>query len=131
MCNDKINFDSIVTKLSEGSIMFNKTLALAIGIEEAILYYVLFEEYLQLYQSNQLDIEGWFHISAVDLQIKTSFSAKVQKRLADNLISLDLIDKKIASRKAYYKIRLDPDKIQRYLDIGSQRTQNLQERQLC
>ena len=92
---------------SDGSIILNKKLAWAMGINTAILYTELVSRYKYFSDRNELDKEGYFFNTIEDLRAGTTLTRYEQDLAIRKLIKLKLIDKKIKKwpGKRYFKIK--------------------------
>ena len=111
----------------ENTLSINRLLAHSIGLQETLMYQALLSKYLYYLDNDLVDENGWFYSTASDLQESTTFTTKVQKRLADILCELNLIEKKLAGmpRKTYYRIVENDELLDDYLLQGEEINLNL------
>ena len=111
----------------ENTLSINRLLAHSIGLQETLMYQALLSKYLYYLDNDLVDENGWFYSTASDLQVSTTFTSKVQKRLADILCELNLIEKKLAGmpRKTYYRIVENDELLDDYLLQGEEINLNL------
>ena len=105
----KEEFRERITELlrSDGSIIINKKLAWALGINASILYSELVSRRDYFKKKGKLDKEGYFYNTIEDLKAGTTLSRYEQDPAIRKLIKLKLIDKKIKKwpGKRYFKIK--------------------------
>jgi hypothetical protein len=91
---------------SDGSIVINKALMQAIGINEAIIYCELLSRYGYFQSRQQLTEDGFFFNTIEDLQSATTLSGYQQRKSISTLIQIGLIDMQVKGipPKRYFKI---------------------------
>ncbi|MBA7489818.1 hypothetical protein ES702_00352 [subsurface metagenome] len=91
---------------ADGSIVINKKMARAIGINATIIYSELISKYLYFSDKEELNREGYFFNTVEDLEKDTCLSRDPQLEAIKKLMKLKLIDKKIKGvpPKRYFKI---------------------------
>ena len=111
----------------ENTLSINRLLAHSIGLQETLMYQALLSKYLYYLDNDLVDENGWFYSTASDLQESTTFTAKTQRRLANNLCDLELIEKRLAGmpRKTYYRIIENDELLDDYLLQGEEINLNL------
>lgn len=72
------------------TMVVNRLLAHALGINEAIIYACLISKYYYYADKNWLN-EGWYYSTVPDLQESSTLTEKQQKRAVDNLVKAGLI----------------------------------------
>lgn len=94
---------------ADGSIVINKKMARAIGINATIIYSELISKFLYFSDKEELTREGYFFNTVEDLRKDTCLSRDPQLEGIKKLIKLKLIDKKIKGMpsKRYFKISTD------------------------
>ena len=106
---DKKEFGEKIIELlrSDGSIIINKKLAWAIGIDAAILYSELISRYVYFDKRGELDKEGYFYNTVEDLRAGTCLERKRQAKAIKRLIKLKLLAVKRGGfrNKRYFKIK--------------------------
>ncbi|KAA8673382.1 hypothetical protein [Clostridium sp. HV4-5-A1G] len=116
---------------SNGSIVINKNLCHAIGLNETIIYSELLSRYNYFNERNKLDEDGFFFSTVNDLQRATCIGEKPQKKAINNLNKFGLIEYKIKGMppKRYFKIENNIDHIAHLLEIGEFKINELKEKQ--
>ncbi len=116
---------------AEGSIVINKNLSHAIGLNETIIYSELLSRYNYFYIREELDNEGFFFNTVNDLQLATCIGEKTQKKAITTLKKLGLIEYKIKGipPKRYFKIVNNIQLISNLLEQGEIKLQGLREKQ--
>ena len=105
--NGIINKSALYSLLrSDGSIVINKTLMRAIGINEAIAYCELLSRYSYFETRDQLTDDGFFFNTIEDLEEATSLSGYQQRKAIISLEKTGLIKMEIRGlpAKRYFKI---------------------------
>lgn len=94
---------------ADGSIVLNKNLCHAIGVNETIAYSELLSRYNYFSIREELDEEGYFFNTVDDLELGTSLSAKQQKMALTNLQKIGLIKTKLKGIPAKRHIAITDD----------------------
>ena len=112
---------------ADGSVIYNKKLAHAIGINETIIYSDLISKEAYFSEKNQL-VDGWFFNTSENIWKDTALTARQQKAAIDHLEKLKLVETKVFGMPArkYFKISSDYAIL---IDLLSQGQQNQQLRQ--
>jgi len=92
---------------SDGSIVINKKLAWAIGINAAILYSELISRYAYFDKKGELDKEGYFYNTIEDLRAGTCLTRYKQDLAIRRLVKLKLLAVRTGGfkNKRYFKIK--------------------------
>lgn len=96
--------------------VYNKSLALKIGLVEAVMFGELCSEYDYFNQRNELK-EGWFFSTITNIEEQLGISRKVQDRVVDNLVSIGLIETKLMSIPAKRYFKINEEKLVDILDL--------------
>lgn len=117
---------------ADGSIVLNKNLSHAIGLNETITYSELLSRYNYFNIREELDEEGYFYNTVDDLQLGTSLSAKQQKTAIDNIKKLGLIDVKLKGVPAirHFKIIDNTPILFEFIAKGKEIITELEKKQL-
>ncbi len=128
MVNENITQNNNTIKLnvlyellrSDGSTVINKKLKHAIGNQEAELFSELISRMFYFADRDQLDEDGYFFNTVLDLQVGTAMTKYQQSRVIKNLKKLGLINTKMQDSppKRYFKVNDDIDLIGYYLEQG-------------
>jgi len=112
---------------SDGSIVINKNLCHAIGINESIIYAELLSRYNYFNTREQLDENGFFFNTVNDLKEATCVGEKSQKKCINNLIKLKLIEYKLKNvpPKRYFKIVDDTSILLDLVKIGADKMKEM------
>ena len=105
---------------ADGSIIINKNLARAIGINEAIIYSELLSRYFYFEGRNNLGLDGYFYNTVDDLEIGTTLTRWTQEPAIKKLVKLGLIKTKVSGvpPKRHFKIVDDADILLDLLNKG-------------
>lgn len=109
---------------ADGSIVINKRLAKAIGLNETILYSELLSRHYYFAERAALDNGGYFFNTIEDLQDGTTLTQRQQTPALKNLVKLGLIDMKVAGvpAKRYFRIVEAPQVLFDLLDKQKEST---------
>lgn len=107
---------------SNGSIVVNKNLVHAIGIDAAILYSELISKQDYFKDRGQLTDDGFFFNTVDNIKLDTGLGEKPQRAAIKKLESLGLIrtDKRGLPAKRYFKVIQDEKNITRILLAGKE-----------
>ena len=88
---------SVITNLlaSKNYISTNKVLARAIGLNESILFAELCSKHNFYQESSSLDSEGFFYMTAKDIEFETTLTARQQAPVIEHLEQLNFITTKL------------------------------------
>jgi hypothetical protein len=113
---------------SNGSIVVNKNLVFAIGVNEAILYSELISKHEYFANKDQLTEDGYFFNTVDNLKLDTGIGEKPQKKAIKTLEALGLIktDHRGLPRKRYFKIIDNEERIKNLLMIGKHNREEVQ-----
>lgn len=113
---------------SDGSIVVNKSLIHAIGLNESILFSELLSRQNYFTSRGTLDDQGYFFNTQYDLQAGTGLGEKAQRTAISNLKRLKLIHCKLKGMpaKRYFKIIADDDLLFNLLKEGKEKLKNLE-----
>jgi len=107
---EKSNSQKLLEMLrSDGSIIINKNLAHAIGLNSVIIFTELLSKYIYFADRKKLTKDGFFYCTILDLKLSTTLSGKQQRNEIKRLEELKLI-KHInfgIPKKRYFKIIAD------------------------
>lgn len=117
---------------SDGSIVINKNLCHAIGINETMVYSELLSRYNYFNVREELDEDGYFFNTVHNLQLATCVGEKPQKKAISTLKRLGLIEYKVKGMppKRYFKIINNPNLLMELLEYGEVKIIELQEKQV-
>ena len=93
----------------DNTIYANRTLAAAIGLNEAVIYSVLLGKEHYYRKAGQLDGGGMFYATATDLEEKTTLTQRQQERAVKHLETLGLIYTQVKGMPARKYFRINPD----------------------
>lgn len=112
---------------SDGSIVINKNLITAIGLNESIMFCELLSRYYYFAGQNQLQPDGSFFNTIFDLSLATGLADKAQRTAITNLTNLGLISVKVKGipAKRYFKICGSQELIESYLSKGVEKRKKL------
>ncbi len=105
---------------ADGSIVINKNLARAIGLNEAVIYSELLSRYFYFDERGRLGPDGYFYNTLADLESGTTLTQRQQDPAIKKLLKLGLIKSKLAGipAKRHFKIVDDADLLMSILDGG-------------
>jgi DNA-binding transcriptional regulator GbsR (MarR family) len=105
---------------SDGSIVVNKKLAHAIGIDAAIMYSELISKHFYFENRDQITEDGFFFNTVENMQEDTALSKYQQSKAIKKLVELKLIfhENRGLPQKRYFKINNNELIIRKTLDIG-------------
>lgn len=91
---------------SDGSIVVNKGLAHAIGLNEAIIYSELVSLHEYWRKRGKLLEDAWFYCTVENLENNTTIKRKLQEKTVKNLVDLELIEVKRMGlpAKRYFRV---------------------------
>jgi len=112
---------------SDGSIVVNKKLIFGIGHNEATVYAELLSRYYYFKEKKQLQPDGSFFNTIIDLTLGTGIYERAQRTSITKLQKLNLIKviKKGIPQKRYFFINTDPKLIEKYLIEGTEKMEEL------
>ena len=100
--------DTLISLLqsSGGSVIINKKLMRAVGINSALVFAELCSKYTYWKNREQLTSDGFFFCTSEDLEEATTLSSYLQKQAIDSLVELGMIEYKVVGlpAKRHYKI---------------------------
>ena len=94
---------------ADNTIYANRTLAAAIGLNEAVIYSALLGKEHYYRSNNQLDDAGMFYATAVDLEEKTTLTQRQQDRAINHLEEYGLIQTQLKGLPARKYFKINPD----------------------
>ena len=94
---------------ADNTIHVNRTLAAAIGLNEAVIYSALLGKEYYYKSVDQLDNEGMFYATATDLTERTTLTQRQQDRAVTHLEELELISTKLKGMPARKYFKINPD----------------------
>ena len=99
---------------------YNRLVAHAIGVNEAIIYASLISKTVYYNSNNMLDEDGFFYATANDIQGSTALTQRQQETAIKRLVSLGLIEtvRKGIPAKKYFRIIQDKDLLINVLSEG-------------
>lgn len=99
---------------------YNRLVAHAIGVNEAIIYATLISKTVYYNSNNMLDEDGFFYATANDIQGSTALTQRQQETAIKRLVSLGLIEtvRKGIPAKKYFRIIQDKDLLINVLSEG-------------
>lgn len=117
---------------SDGSIVINKKLIFAIGLNEATIFSELISRYNYFADRNQLTSDGFFFNTISDLYSGTGLGTKPQRTAINNLKKLGLIECSLRGipPKRYFRITDNFSVLEQLLNTGKEKqAQSLRESQ--
>lgn len=113
---------------ADGSIVVNKNLVHAIGIDAAILYSELTSKQEYFKGRGQLTDDGYFFNTVDNIKLDTGLGEKPQRTAIKKLESLGLIktDKRGLPAKRYFKVILNDERITQILLAGKEQRSSLE-----
>ena len=124
------NKASIILNLlsAEHTMTYNRLIANAIGLNEAVAYASLIAKFAYYERNNLLDEEGYFYCTINDLQKSTSLTKEQQNRVIKRLVKLGLIlyKRKGIPPKRFIKIVTCYDKITEIINNGIEKNNELE-----
>ena len=105
---------------SDGSIVVNKKLSHAIGIEPAIMYSELISKQIYFDNRDELTGDGYFFNTVENMQEDTALSKYQQSKSIKKLKELNLIKQsnRGVPQKRYFKVVNDDEKVLQLLGVG-------------
>lgn len=105
---------------SDGSIVINKKLAHAVGIDAAIMYSEIISKQTYFKNREELTEDGFFFNTVEDMQKDTALSKYQQSKAIKKLVELNLIfhQNRGLPQKRYFKVNPNENHIMKILDIG-------------
>lgn len=99
---------------------YNRLVAHAIGVNEAIIYATLISKTVYYNSNNMLDEDGFFYATANDIQGSTALTQRQQETAIKRLVSLGLIEtvRKGIPAKKYFRIIQNKDLLINVLSEG-------------
>ncbi|MCL2775761.1 MAG: hypothetical protein FWD71_20805 [Oscillospiraceae bacterium] len=94
---------------ADNTIYANRTLAAAIGLNEAVIYSALLGKEHYYRNMNQLDGEDMFYATASDIEEKTTLTQRQQERAIGHLENFGLITTQVKGLPAKKYFRINPD----------------------
>lgn len=113
---------------ADGSIIVNKSLIQAIGLNESVLFCELLSRYFYFKDKNELK-DGYFFNTQYNLQAATGLGEKAQRTAITNLKTLNLIDMSLMGipAKRYFKIINSPEILEKLLENGKEKLRRLED----
>ena len=117
---------------SDGSIVINKNLITAIGLNESIMFCELLSRHYYFAGQNQLQSDGSFFNTIFDLSLATGLADKAQRTAITNLKNLGLLSVNVKGipAKRYFKVCGSQELIESYLRRGVDKRRKLIEEHL-
>ena len=117
---------------ADGSIVVNKNLIFALGINEAIIYTELISKYNYFNTRERLTEDGYFFNTVDNLLLDTSFDKRSQKKAIDKLIGYKLIEYKVKGMppKRYFKVVDNSKLLLDFIEIGREIREDLEKKVL-
>nr|MCR5167151.1 hypothetical protein [Oscillospiraceae bacterium] len=101
--------DKLLSLLNDkNTILVNRQLAARIGLNNAVMYAALVSKSLY-YSSHGQDRDGWFYCTIADMHESSSLGARSQKKAADTLCELGLIEVRVTGIPARRFFRINTD----------------------
>ncbi len=115
---------------SDGSIVINKKLITAIGLNESIMFCELLSRQHYFAEQNQLQPDGSFFNTIFDLSLATGLADKAQRTAITNLKNLGLLSVIVKGipAKRYFKVCGSQELIESYLKRGAEKRKELIEK---
>lgn len=112
---------------ADGSIVINKNLVSAIGLNEAIVFSELLSKYYYFKERDRLFEDGSFFCTIFDLSISTGLADKAQRTAITKLKKLGLINVIVRGlpAKRYFKISDNQSVIEGFLKNGASKREGL------
>lgn len=107
---------------SNNTISFNRPLAHAIGVHEAMIYSALIAKQAYYEKRNMLDEDGFFYSTIADLKESTALSRCQQERALSKLLKVGLIKSCVKGLPArrYFRVSDDDELLQNVLKTDKQ-----------
>lgn len=100
-------------------ILVNKELMKTIGLEETIMLGELCNEYTYWKNKDQIDKDGYFYSTIDNIEEATTFKAKKQKSILDELKKLNIIDVKLKGMPAKRFIKILENNLNNFIKSDS------------
>lgn len=115
---------------ADGSIVINKKLITAIGLNESIMFCELLSRQHYFAEQNQLQADGSFFNTIFDLSLATGLADKAQRTAITNLKNLGLLSVNVKGipAKRYFKVCGSQELIESYLKRGADKRKDLIEK---
>lgn len=112
---------------ADGSIVINKNLITAIGLNESIMFCELLSRHYYFSGQGQLQSDGSFFNTIFDLSLATGLADKAQRTAINNLKNLGLLSVNVKGipAKRYFKICGSQGLIESYLSKGIEKRRKL------
>ena len=112
---------------AENTMTYNKLIAHAIGLNEAVAYASLIAKQAYYERNGLLDDEGYFYCTATDLEETTCLKRRQQEKAIKILKENNLIFYKVKGipAKRYFKINCDTDVITKVIESGLNKDKDL------
>ncbi|MCL2774656.1 MAG: hypothetical protein FWD71_15115 [Oscillospiraceae bacterium] len=94
---------------ADNTIYVNRTLAAAIGLNEAVIFSTLLGKEHYYRSAGMLDSEDMFYATASDIEDRTTLTQRQQERAVSHLEELGLISTKIKGLPAKKYFKINPD----------------------
>lgn len=107
---------------SNNTVSFNRTLAHAIGVHEAMIYSALIAKQAYYEKRNMLDDDGFFYSTIADLKESTALSRYQQERALSKLLEVGLIESCVKGLPArrYFRVSDNDELLQSVLKTDKQ-----------
>ncbi len=108
------------------TVMVNRALAHAVGLNEAVLYAAIISKYYRYEQTGKLN-DGWFYSTVPDLEESTALTEKQQKRAITNLANAGLIKcelRGMPAKRSFFVIE-DVELLRQILSSGEEKIQKI------
>lgn len=117
---------------ADGSIVINKNLIFALGMNESIIYTELLSKFNYFFIRETIMDDGFFFNTVDNLQLDTGLGEKSQRSAIVKLKNLNLIDYKLhgVPPKRYFKIIDDTELLFSIIEEGRLKRQALEKKQL-
>ena len=117
---------------ADGSIIINKNLRYALGLNESIIYSELLSKFNYFCIREQLSEDGYFFNTVDNLLLDTGFDSRSQRTSIKRLKDFGLIDYKVNGMppKRYFKIIDDTQIILSFIENGRQKREELEKKLL-
>lgn len=129
----KINLNPIYDLIrADGSIVINKNLVFAIGMNETIIYSELLSKHNYFSDRDKLTNDRYFYNTVDNLWLDTGLGEKPQKTAINKLKKLGLIEYKVKGlpAKRYFKIIENTQILLDFITKGRDKRQLLDEKKL-
>ena len=116
---------------NDGSIIVNKNLAFAVGLENAVVYSELVSKYKYFVDKRELTKDGFFYNTVDNFRYDTTLTDKRQRKAIKQLEKLGLIETDLRGLppKRHFRINPDTKKLLSIISKGNKERLELKKKQ--